>query len=219
MRRSDDVFFFTLIDFLVQVFFFGLLLFVVSQAASFKKESDRAKEAEVVRSMLDSAGVSNLAELQDHLTRLAPLQKLQGTADFVARLGGPDKANEALAMIAAAGGIEQIKDKMRKYDQAYGLPPCLQDEVNGKAVPRTLAVLRVEDQAIEFLQTSPDLNRLLVAAGLSAVQERRMTLGEFRAHFTPLRARSPSCAHFVQVQVATKFLGPLQAVWSSFRVK
>lgn len=219
MKQSDDVFFFTLIDFLVQVFFFGLLLFVVSQAIGTKKEVQRAEESLKLDAVIKSAGVSNIAELQDYLTKLAPLQNLQGTADFISRLGGPEKAKEAMALVVAAGGVEELKVKVKKYDEAYGLPPCFKDELNGRTVPRTLAVLRVEDSAIEILRTSPDLDRLLAEAGLSAVNLGRMSLDEFRSRFAPVKARSPSCAHFVEVKVATQFINPMRAVWANFRVK
>lgn len=219
MKQSDDVFFFTLIDFLVQVFFFGLLLFVVNQAVGAKKETERVEEAAKLEAVIKSVGVSNIAELQDYLTKLAPLQNLQGTADFISRLGGPEKANQAMALVAAAGGVEELKAKVRKYDEAYGLPPCFKDEVNGKTVPRTLAVLRVEDSAIEILRTSPELDRLLSESGSGAVNLGRMSLDEFRARFVPLRTRSPSCAHFVEVKVVTQFLNPMRAVWAAFRVK
>lgn len=219
MKHSDDVFFFTLIDFLVQVFFFGLLLFVVSQGVNAKKEVQREQEAQRLDSVMKSAGVSSITELQDYLTKLAPLQNLQGTADFINRLGGPEKAKDAMALVVAAGGVEELKVKVKKYDEAYGLPPCLKDELNGRTVPRTLAVLRVEDSAIEILRTSPDLDKLLAEAGLSAVSSGRMSLDEFRSRFAPLKARSPSCAHFVEVKVATQFINPMRAVWANFKVK
>lgn len=219
MKQSDDVFFFTLIDFLVQVFFFGLLLFVVNQAVSAKKEVQRQQEAQSLNSVMKAAGVSSITELQDYLTKLAPLHTLQGTADFINRLGGTEKVKEAMALVTASGGVEQVKLKVKKYDEAYGLPPCLKDEVNGRTVPRTLAVLRVEDSAIEILRASPDLNRLLVEAGLNALDSTRMSLDEFRSRFAPLKARSPSCAHFVEVKVATQFINPMRAVWANFKVK
>jgi hypothetical protein len=219
VKQSDDVFFFTLIDFLVQVFFFGLLLFVVSQTASAKKEIQHAQESQQLESVMKKAGVSNITELQDYLTKLAPLENLRGTADFINRLGGPKKVEEAMAVVAASGGLEEIKVKVKKYNEAYGLPPCLKDEVNGRTIPRTLAVLRVEDSAIEIIQMSPDLNRLLTEAGLSTLGLQRMSLDDFRSKFSPLKAHSPSCAHFVEVKVATQFINPMRAVWANFRVK
>jgi hypothetical protein len=48
MRRTDDVFFFTLIDFLLQIFFFGLLLFVVGQSLQ-KDKCWRRYEIDQVR--------------------------------------------------------------------------------------------------------------------------------------------------------------------------
>ncbi len=219
MKRSDDVFFFTLIDFLIQVFFFGLLLFVVNQAASAKKEPQRGQEAQIVNDLMREAGVSNITELQDYLGKLAPLKNLQGTADFINRFGGIEKAKEAMVLVDAAGGVEQVKVKVKKYDEAYGLPPCLKDEINGRTVPRILAVLRVEDTAIEILRASPDFAALLADAGVNPAGSSRMTLDEFKSRFAPLKARSPSCAHFVEVKVATQFINPMRAVWANFRVK
>ena len=220
MKRSDDVFFFTLIDFLIQVFFFGLLLFVVNQAAIAKKEPQRGQEAQMLDDLMKKAGVSNITELQDYLSKLAPLKSLQGTADFINRFGGIEKAKEAMAIVDEAGGVEQVKVKVKKYDEAYGLPPCLKDEVNGKMVPRVVAVLRVEDTAIEILRITPDFIKLLVDAGVSPAGPSRMGLEEFKSRFAPLRARFPSCAHFVEVKEATQFIRPWRAVWAAnFRVK
>ena len=219
MKHSDDVFFFTLIDFLVQVFFFGLLLFVVIQAASIERDVKHAQDTQQLDAVMTAAGVSSITELQDYLTKLAPMRNLQGTADFINRLGGPEKAKEAMAVVIAAGGVEELKVKVKKYDEAYGLPPCLKDEVNGKTVPRTFAVLRVEDTTIEVIRKSPDMDRLLAEAGVAPMGSSRMSLAEFRSRFAPLKARSPSCRHFVEVQVETQFINPMRAVWDSFRVK
>ncbi len=219
MKRSDDVFFFTLIDFLVQVFFFGLLLFVVNQSVSVNKDVKREQDAKKLDAIMKSAGVSSLTELQDYLTKLAPLKSLQGTAEFINKVGGPEKAIEAMKIVATSGGIDEVKLKVQRYDDAYGLPPCLKDEVNGKAVPRTLAIFKVEDSTIEILQSSPDMERLLAEAGISARASTRMTLDEFKSRFAPLKTRSPSCAHFVEVKVETQFIKPMRAVWSNFRVK
>src|SRR5687768_4691818 len=88
MRRSDDVFFFTLIDFLLQVFFFGLLLFVVGQALQKNRESDYQREQRAIQELKKTTGVSNITELTDALSKMAPLKELRGTSDFMQRHGG-----------------------------------------------------------------------------------------------------------------------------------
>ncbi len=81
--RRDDVFFFVLIDFLVQAIFFGLFIFVVYQA-DIKKKQAQSRDA------VDAAGVSDLTELTDELSRLAPL-KLKELNELIKKAGGPDQ--------------------------------------------------------------------------------------------------------------------------------
>jgi len=91
VKRAYDVFFFTLIDFLVQVAFFFILLFVVSEAARVSAESDRAQEGQQVKKLRELSGglgFSNLTELTDYLTKLVPVSDFKGIADFIASSGG-----------------------------------------------------------------------------------------------------------------------------------
>jgi hypothetical protein len=219
MRRADDVFFFTLIDFLLQIFFFGLLLFVVGKAADAHTEARRTLEAQQIGELTKAAGVSNLTELLDYLTKLAPLEHLQGTADFLERVGGQEKALAMTEIIRNAGGVEAVQEKLKKYDNAYGLPPCLTDVVNGKAVPRTLAVVRVEDDLIEIERSSADLERLLAQMGTDLATVRRLTPKDFKHRFEGLKNNSPPCRYFVEMKITTKFIDPVRAVWANFRQK
>src|SRR5690348_2694198 len=97
-KRRDDVFFFILIDFLLQILFFGLFLFVVYQAG-LKRDQEKLKEA------VDAAGVSDITELTDDLTRLAPL-KLRELNDLIKQLGGPDEVKRLLERAQQEGGAE-----------------------------------------------------------------------------------------------------------------
>src|SRR5262245_962960 len=112
MRRTDDVFFFTLVDFLVQVFFFGLLLFVVAGVSKGEAERKLAKERQELEEIKRAAGVSNLTELTDFLTKMAPVNELRGTSEFISKMGGVEKVKEALV-------------KLQKYEEGSGKPPCL----------------------------------------------------------------------------------------------
>jgi hypothetical protein len=128
VKRSDDVFFFTLIDFLLQAFFFGLLLYVVARSANVGVEHERAKREKQIEQVKRAAGVSNLTELTDLLTKLAPIRDLQGTADFIARAGGAEKVIKKVAMVDEAGGAASLElklEKLRKLEEGTGRPPCL----------------------------------------------------------------------------------------------
>src|SRR4051794_2255230 len=124
MRRTDDVFFFTLIDFLVQVLFFGLLLFVVAKVKEQAAEMKLAKESAEVEKIKKATGISDLTELTDTLTRLAPITELKGTADFIRSVGGIEKVKEGL-------------DRLHKYDEGSGKPPCLFIVTDGKRTARS----------------------------------------------------------------------------------
>jgi hypothetical protein len=219
MKRADDVFFFTLIDFLLQIFFFGLLLFVVGKAADARTEVRRGLEAQQIDELTKAVGVSNLTELLDYLTKLVPLEHLQGTADFMESVGGPDQARAMTKMIQDAGGLDVVREKLRKYDNAYGLPPCLTDMVKGRAVPRTLAVVRVDDDLIEIERSSPDLERLLAQMGTDLAAVQKLAPEDFKNRFAGLKNNSPACRYFVEMKITTKFINPARAVWANFRQK
>jgi hypothetical protein len=159
VRRADDVFFFTLIDFLAQIFF-GLLLYVVGQAALAQKQTSKADVVAQAEELESATGFSNLAELTDYLTRLAPATEWKGVADFFSERGGLVKARDTLGVVARAGGPEKLAeapDKLRKYEEGTGKPPCLFDVVNDRKVPRPLATVVATDDTIRFPASTPDL--------------------------------------------------------------
>jgi hypothetical protein len=219
VKHSNDVFFFTLIDFLLQVFFFGVLLFAISKALEVKRETARGIEIEQIQKLKKSAGVSNLSELVDYLARLAPLMNLQGTAEFIRKAGGIENVKAATQLVAEAGGVKELKSKIEKYEAQYGLPSCIGNElVSGKAVPKAVATLNVSDDTISVVSASPEFDRLVAELG-GSVGARSYDLATFKARFQPLKTIHPRCVHFVDVQVATEFLNPMRAVWAGFRVR
>lgn len=218
MRRTDDVFFFTLIDFLVQVFFFGLLLFVVMHAEEASDiEANKAREDQVSQ-VTRWTGFSRLTELTDFLSRLAPPENFRGWADFMSRTKDPRRAEEANKLVAEAGGVDEVRTKLKKYEEAYGLPPCVSDEREGKRVPRAVAMIRLDDTHLEIRRGSPDLEGLLEQLGTTLDEVRRLPLADFRRQFVRLRQLHPECRYFVDVEVRTQFLAPMDALQSAFRI-
>lgn len=204
MRRVDDVFFFTLIDFLVQVFFFGLLVFVVGRASQAEREEKHGQETKQIEDLKKAAGISNLTELTDSLTKLAPVSELKGVADFVRREGGLEKVKEATKVVADAGGISKIRenlDRLRKYEEGSGKPPCLFEWVNNKKVSRPLAVVVAGDASIRFESSSAELEGVLKRLGRTYDSVRELPLGEFKKTFGPMVQIQPDCRytlHFIE---------------------
>lgn len=227
MRRSDDVFFFTLIDFLLQVFFFGLLLFVAGRALENEKDHSREARDKQVDAMVKATGVSSIAELSDLLTKLVPLDKLRGTADFIARNGGEKEVEDALKAVQAAGGVEKVSElksenavlmeRVAKLE-GWGKVSCLPNVmVNGKLQPKTIATAVVADDSITLQDPTPDMLDLLRTHGLEFDSVNHLSLSAFRTTFASVVARQPECRYFLKVRRETRFYEPMRAVWTVFR--
>jgi hypothetical protein len=229
IRRTDDVFFFTLIDFLLQVFFFGLLLFVAGQAAREEVERNRQQEVGEKEKLLKAAGVSSITELTDMLTKMAPLDRLRGTNDFIARNGGPEAIAAAVQAASAAGGIEKVKDMQQQLTEqtkritqleGWGKASCIPNVmVNGKLQPKSIATAIVSDDAIHLESPEPEMHALLRRHGMEYSAVQNLTLSEFRSRFAPVVAEQPECRYFLSVVTKTKYLDPMRVVWSAFRTQ
>jgi hypothetical protein len=219
MKRSDDVFFFTLIDFLLQVFFFGLVLYVVAKSVEVSTASEKAKQDKQVEQLTRATGISNLTELTDLLTKMAPLQDLRGTADFIARAGGTDKLRGTVALVDEAGGADSIErklERLRKLEEGTGKPPCLYDEISGKKVVRSLAVVVATDSHITFQETTPALEQVLSLLGHKFSAVRVLPLAEFRKKFTALITKKPECRYTLTFREQTRFVDARDAARFAF---
>ena len=229
MRRSDDVFFFTLIDFLLQVFFFGLLLFVVGQ--HLKKDEDRNRETEVKEQdrLLKAAGVSSITELSDWLTKMAPLETLQGTNDFIARNGGEKAVQAAVAAASAAGGVERVAKLQNQVDamtdriaklEGWGKVSCLPNiTVNGVVRPKSIATVVVADEVVTLQNPTPELHQLLSSHGMRFESVQALSPAAFKTTFAGVVTKQPECRYFLDVVTKTRFLSPMRDVWSAFRTQ
>jgi hypothetical protein len=239
MKRNNDVYFITLIDLLVQILFLGLLLYVVAKAGSEKEQRRQDKESEAVQRLLKASGVSNITELTDELTKLAPLKELKGTADFIARAGGVAAANKILDTTKQVGGVDQLRtvvqdakvmhglvervggiDKIdaivKKYEEGSGKPPCLFDMANGKKSVRSLATVVADDSTITFERTNPDLEAVLAALGTSYSAVQHLTFSEFSGTFANLTKIKPECRYTLHMVEQTDLVHARDAARFAF---
>jgi hypothetical protein len=229
MRRTDDVFFFTLIDFLLQVFFFGLLLYVAGQAVRNEAQKNRDQEAAEQQKLLKAAGVSSITELTDLLTKMAPLDKLRGTSDFIERNGGPEAVAAAVQAASAAGGIDKVKTMAQQLTEqnkriaqleGWGKASCIPNVmVNGKLQPKSIATVIVTDDTIQLENPEPEMLSLLKRLGTEYSAVQSLSLADFRTRFAPVVAQQPECRYFLNVVTRTKYLDPMRVVWSAFRTQ
>lgn len=227
MRRSDDVFFFTLIDFLLQVFFFGLLMFVASQVIQKEKDRKGLSQQQEIEQLKEAVGVSNITELTDELTKMAPLQDLRGTSDFIQRNGGMQNVKAAVAAASTAGGVEKVSmlaetvkaqnERLEKLE-GWGKVSCIPNEVvNGKLQPKTIATVYVSDKLIRMEDATPEMHSLLKLLGLTFERVHELSPADFRKIFAPVVAKQPECRYFLRSVTQTQYLDPVRAVWATFR--
>lgn len=219
MRRSDDVFFFVLIDFLVQVFFFGLLIYVLTlgKQSDFKKEHQ--KEANQIERLIATAGVTSLTELTDELSKLGPINELKGTADFIARVGGIKQVEQNLTFVANAGGVESLLsdlEKLRKLEEGAGKPHCDPRGLAGRKIAVPLAVVVADDTHIRFQGSTPKLEEVLKLLDQNFGSVRELRFDEFRRTFAPLEKLLPNCKHTIDFREATRLVDGRDAARFTF---
>ncbi|MFC3442166.1 hypothetical protein ACFOKF_13395 [Sphingobium rhizovicinum] len=218
-RRSDNVFLLTLLDFLIQIIFFGLIVFVfVKEMEGKQRESYSPKQ---VSDALDAAGVSNIVELNDELSKLAPV-RLKG---FNERLHAGDqgtdmtKAAEAIDKAGGATGLSTAMDRLAKLEQGSGKPACLYDMVDGAKKPRPLATAVGSGSTISFQSETPELAKLLQSVGLRYAEVQSLSLGQFRRTFNRVLAKQPDCRYTLDFRETTRMVDARDAAGQIFYLR
>ena len=219
MKRSDEVFFFTLVDFLLQVVFFGLVVFVAIQISEAKRKADAKHEQKAVEQVLTWTGFSTLTELSDFLSRLAPPTDFKGWADFMARHPEQDPRSfeSMLDGINRAGGWKTVQEAIEANKKALGLPPCPSTEQGDSLAPVPVAVLMLSDQGIVLASGGGEMRRLLQQLGMPGRE--RWSLSDFHSSVDTLRTLYPECRYFVDLEYEDANVGrrPLKVVGGAFR--
>jgi hypothetical protein len=217
--RSDSIFLLTLVDFLIQVIFFGLFIFVVYQTM-LQRDRKRYDPAAVNRAV-ETAGVSDLTELIDELSKLAPV-RLKG---FNATLG--DEASEAQVRRAAeaikeAGGASGVSDAMQrleKLERGSGLPACIDETIGGARHAVTLASATGTGNSIVFDAPTKQLTTLLDEVGLDFASVRSLSLRDFPRVFRRILTKHPKCRYTIVFRETTRMVNARDAAGQIFYLK
>jgi hypothetical protein len=176
MRQSEHVLYITLVDFLLQLVFLGLIIGVIYAVAA-KGDQDELNKVEEIKKLM---GTSDLTRLTDDLTRLAPLQAT---------------SREIASAISSVGGIEKarkILDDHANNQLGQGHVSCLQNS----EIVTTLDAF--EDHIDVRSPYTPKFKELLseikVNSPISA-----MPLDAFKATFAPLLIHYPGCRFNVKL--------------------
>lgn len=212
-QRSDSVVLLTLVDFLIQIIFFGLLVFVFYKAA--EGRSKRNYTPAQVGKAIDAAGVSNIVELNDELTKLAPMQLKQLNKELRADGKNADIA-KLIEVVNQAGGAGEAA---KKLEQGLGRPPCLVSEVTGKRQVKVLAAVTGSANTITFEAETPELHALLTEVGLKYGDIQSLPLTRFRSVFNRVVEKHPNCRYTVQLRETTGLVFARDAVQQIFYTK
>lgn len=176
MKKSDDVFLLTLVDLLLQLLFLGLVLFAVNTASG-AAPAINSETAERLQSVADSTGFSSVTELTDLLTRMAPAS----VRDFLDGAGKSD--GRWISRAEFDSTIVAVADSIKR---GSGLPPCIAQLVNGRAIPTPIARVVAWDDSISVTPIGDSLVQILRRNGGEQIPSSAIPLSEFRRRFVKL---------------------------------
>lgn len=219
MKRSDDVFFFTLIDFLLQAIFFGLVLFALAKTAEQSAIEKQPGDKVAIDTLISVAGVSSITELTDLLTRLVPARDLRAKVGLLDSIGGWETIRKLRPLIDSVGGPDSARLILGRYihrQDGFGKPPCNYDERDRRRVPRSVASVSATDTLIRFDAETPALDSALSLLGLSYQSIAVLSLNQFKQTFLPLTTLRADCRYWLQFREYTRLVDARDAARVAF---
>lgn len=216
-RRSDNVFLLTLVDFLIQIIFFGLFVFVVWQAV-LNRGATKRYDPQDVRDAVEAAGVSDLKELIDELSKLAPV-RLKGLNDTLGKDVTPEdieKLKAALEQAGGAKGLPAAMQKLAKLEQGSDKPPCIYDIINGQRKAKILATAVGTAGTISFTGSTPELEVLLTEVDLKYSSVQSLGVREFPRVFSRVVTAHPQCRYTIVLRETTSMVTARDAAQQVF---
>lgn len=219
LRRSNDVFLLTLVDFLIQIIFFSVFVFVAYQALLDDPKAKEYDNAQVTKA-IELAGVSDLNELTDELTKLAPVS-LKG---FNSKLGDDvlqgdiSKTAEAIGEAGGAEGLIEKLARLEKLERGQGKPACIYETVEGERKPKILATAIGSSSTITFVENTPELQKLLSSLGLQYENVRSLSHAAFKRTFSNVIHNQPDCRYTIVLRETTNLVNARDAAQQVFYV-
>ncbi len=195
MKRSQDVYFFTLIDLLLQLLFVAVVVWVIDRATPEPCADGTCIAKAPIQKLAEKNGFSTITQLMDYLTRLSPL-------------GGADSA---IIAVREAGGVDSVRLKTRMLDsllRGVGLPPCRSIVTEGRRRAVAEGRLIALDDSITVVSMTDAIGDFSDGVG------RSYSLREFVRRFSDVK--SSTCLHYVEVLEKTKYIYARDAIGTIF---
>jgi hypothetical protein len=148
-------------------------------------------------------GVSDITELTDELTRMAPAEQLRS----------------ASKLIQKAGGVERATDAVDRYlKSGIGKPACLLAS-SGKGRAKPLATVIGYEDHLEFQSDTPELAKVLVDLNTDYASVQSLSLAQFKRVFSRLGAVYPDCMYTFDLIEKTRYVEPRDAATANWNVR
>ena len=240
-KSNDQVVFLTLVDFLLQLIFFGLFVFVVVQTHQ-QKETDSVKnlpswvlKEEFLPFITGLTPWVNADKAKELTALLKILDEKNLLADVLKFLRNNPNPIENLRFCATSPKLcegifrhcaAEVKDceDLAGKGRSLGLPPCLPD------LPRALfsAMLRRDDSAqdpyIEVTNITAQGRETFIANGIAVLEGEKLSLTDYERRFQTISRSLPNatCAHYVNYNFSkydsAKFLVSAERVFGRERL-
>jgi len=188
MRQSEHVLYITLIDFLLQLLFLGMVISVIYSISQQDQENSLnpaiAKNAiEGMEKVKNLTGISDLTQLTDELTRLGPLQSANSELEAFRKI------TDAVKNV---GGTDVAK-KILEKQSGQGFPSCLPNRAKlatFHAYPDHIDLGRFDDK---------EFPALLEKLGIKISNVERVLRTEFSGIFKKVKFYYPDCRFNVEL--------------------
>jgi hypothetical protein len=148
-------------------------------------------------------GVSDLTELTDELTRMAPMDQLRSASKLIQKAGSVDRANDAVERYLKSG---------------IGKPACLLADVAKNRAKPLATVVGYEDH-LEFQAETPELSVVLSNMGTDYASVHSLPLAQFKQAFSKLGALYPDCMYTFDLIEKTRYVEPRDAATANWNVR
>lgn len=208
-KRTGQALYITLIDFLIQLIFLGLVIGVVYSIGEQEKQVDRGTDTEKIKSLektlgeiKKTSGISDITILTDQLTRLGPLSEVEKRADIGRQLE---------SSISEAGGIKNAKRLIdEQIQKGQGKPSCLANQ-------QKVATVHAYEERLEISgDLSADLLKLLNELNVKPAKVKSMSFQDFSSIFRPVLNLYSDCRFNITVVEYTPYKKPRDVVRQFF---
>lgn len=213
-NRSDSIVYLTLVDFLIQLLFFGMFLFVAFYPSRSQDEPTLKPEfkkfgvpiLEGFGELINAENVPIFHKLAAYINNKKDLIDL---VDAIKQAGSISKLLEINNIVEGAGGIESARKRL-----GVGQPAC----IKGKT---SLMTVVAHDEFIEIKNITDTGKVVFAELGLRVNEGNQYSFDQFSIYFKLMNQQKidgQSCVHFVRYERLTKFEAPRLAVDKIFLI-